>query len=525
MNNWAKEENVRGDFSGDYTMHYLGGEATFYRSGESYRMALERDAVKREFEISRTIGSRFFQYYIGKLIAGPEPDDHPLRKVDHVLPLGYWMEPEEWVPIVNIGEETPDEGRLDPFVTPSSIIYDKNCSACHTTRPVGDLLLYAGMMSRFDAYGPRVMHFSTEHYLTEEHPELLAHITSSPKLTQAQIIDTLSGGMELPAGDHAVNLGISCEGCHNGAAEHAKNEKELPSFFPRSPKLIMGGGSPDDIWGRNPINVNWVCSRCHAGGRNRYANGASTWNSTELSDAARGSCYNPVKAEAMGMDHLTCVHCHNPHKAIGQKWSNTPAQDNASCVSCHKEFESPAAVTSHTHHAPTSTGSECMNCHMPKINEGLQDMVRTHMIFSPNDPKMLAGNQPNACNQCHVEKSVGWTLTHLNEWYGTVEIPKADLGGDQLDLDRAAVVNWLKNEHHGTRLVAADSLTKAKATWAFDEILEALDDPFLINRQFGARGLEKMTGVDARDFGYRFYMLKKERAEPLKKLRAELLND
>ena len=25
-----------------------------------------------------------------------------------------------------------------------------------------------------------------------------------------------------------------------------------------------------------------------------------------------------------------------------------------------------------------------MNCHMPRINEGLQDVVRTHMIYSPN---------------------------------------------------------------------------------------------------------------------------------------------
>ena len=80
-----------------------------------------------------------------------------------------------------------------------------------------------------------------------------------------------------------------------------------------------------------------------------------------------------------------------------------------------------------------------------------------------------------------------------------------------------------KWHHHGTRLVAVDSLTRQNARWAMTHILGALDDPYLINRQFGARGLEKMTGIDPRDYGYRFYMFKEERVEPLRKLREALL--
>ena len=43
-----------------------------------------------------------------------------------------------------------------------------------------------------------------------------------------------------------------------------------------------------------------------------------------------------------------------------------------------------------------------MNCHMPRINEGLQEVVRTHTIFSPTNSAMIESNQMNACNQCHV---------------------------------------------------------------------------------------------------------------------------
>lgn len=522
MNAWATPENVVGDFTDTAEMFYMGGHAKFFRDGSAYRMSLERDGVKREFNIERTIGSRFFQYYIGKLISGPEPDDHQLRKVDHVLPLGYWMEPSEWVPIVNIGPEKPDEQRADPFVNPSDIVYDKKCSACHTTRPLGDLFLYPGMMSRFDAYGPRVMHFSTEQYLAEEHPELIAHMASSPRLTTDQIVGTLTAGTTLPAKDHAVNLGISCEGCHNGAAEHARNKKQLPAFFPRSRHLVMAGKDSDETWGRNNTNINWACSRCHSGGRQRYANGISTWNSTELSDAARGSCYDPVKAQHKGMEALTCVHCHDPHTGIGKKWPRTAQQDTASCTDCHKQFNEPAALQAHTHHLPASEGSECMNCHMPRINEGLQDMVRTHTIFSPTESNMLKANQPNACNICHVEKPIDWTMTHLKDWYGTAKIPAADIAANYPLPTKAAVLNWLKNEHHGSRLVAADALTHQNAHWAIDHVIKALDDPYLINRQFAARGLEKMTGIDARDHGYRFYMFKEERAGPLAKLRKAL---
>jgi hypothetical protein len=68
-------------------------------------------------------------------------------------------------------------------------------------------------------------------------------------------------------------------------------------------------------------------------------------------------------------------------------------------------------------------------------------------------------------------------------------------------------------------LVAAEALVRADAHWAVPELLGILDDPFLVNRQFTARGLGKMLDMDFRDHGYRFYMFKKERAEPLLRIR------
>jgi len=49
-----------------------------------------------------------------------------------------------------------------------------------------------------------------------------------------------------------------------------------------------------------------------------------------------------------------------------------------------------------------------MNCHMPKINEGINSLVRTHTIFSPTNPAMIEANRPNACNLATpIARSIG----------------------------------------------------------------------------------------------------------------------
>ncbi len=46
----------------------------------------------------------------------------------------------------------------------------------------------------------------------------------------------------------------------------------------------------------------------------------------------------------------------------------------------------------------------------------------------------------------------------------------------------------------------------------------------LLNRQFAQVGLERMLGIDLRDFGYRFFMTPPERREPIARLRETLLS-
>jgi predicted CXXCH cytochrome family protein len=362
-------------------------------------------------------------------------------------------------------------------------------------------------------HAPFPLHFAMADYLGETHPELWSAERNPNEMADKRLLELINTFEKYPAPEHAVTLGISCEACHLGAKDHAEGRLKKPVFFPQSPHLFAetATGEPVDC-GRTRQNINWACGRCHAGERPYYAGGMSTWNSTEYSDAVKGGCYS----------QLTCVHCHNPHQKIGPKWSLTADQDDALCLKCHQELAPDPARLAHTHHPVDSSGSRCMNCHMPRINEGLQDMVRTHTICSPTAAAMIEANQPNACNMCHVEKPIDWTLSHLKSWYGATYNAVA-LRRKYPQSKGPVAVGWLHSENQAVRLSAADALFRNQAKWSLEHLIEALDDAFLINRQFARVGLEKLLDIDLVEFGYRFYMTREERQKPLERLRAKWL--
>ena len=329
--------------------------------------------------------------------------------------------------------------------------------------------------------------------------------------------------------ENAVSLGISCEACHLGAVAHVRNKNVKPPFFPAGRHVYSSGASDKEIWGRNSANKNFTCARCHSGDRPQYAAGMATWNSTEYSDALRGHCYQPERAKARGMRMLTCVSCHNPHETTGRRWKKTPEQDRESCVKCHSQYRDEVVAQTHTKHPSGTVGSQCMNCHMPRINEGMGDMVRTHTIFNPTNVKMLEANHPNACNMCHVDESIDWTLGYFERWYGlkskeasggsnAKEYSNVRIDKNYADRTKSAALGWLDSKQLGTRMVGADVLLKAKADWALPRLLKTLDDPHMEARQFTVQRLRDYFDINTDDYGYKLYMTEEERTEPLQRM-------
>lgn len=524
MNAAATDETVRADFSADLSLNYLGGVARFHMENSERKMTLEREGVKRVYQVTRTLGSRFFQYYIGRLVEGPEPAGDSARVDEQLLPVGYWIDKQEIVPIVHVHEELPDDSRYDPFSGPTQFNYNRSCATCHTTVPAGDWIMTAPGSLRLQQYTPRNVAFFAASYLAETYPDLVDPDRKFSDIPIQEITEILRDKVNEKVTPHnAITLGISCEACHLGCAQHAKNEKLKPRFFPSDPLILIKDGTPEEIWDRTAENKNWLCSRCHSGKRPMFAGGMDTWNSTEYSDAIKGFCYDSKNASAHGMKQLTCVHCHDPHAGIGKKWTLTPQQDDAKCMDCHGQFKESATLIAHTRHPADNPGSRCMNCHMPKINEGLQDMVRTHVIFNPTNARMIEANEPNACNLCHLDKPIDWTIAHLKEWYGDEHVyDEAALARNYSERKGAAGAGYLRSPNESVRLVASEAMFKSGARSATSDLIGMLNDRFLINRQFTQKNFQQEFGVDPKKYGYRFTMTEEERQAPIQRMREAL---
>jgi tetratricopeptide (TPR) repeat protein len=115
---------------------------------------------------------------------------------------------------------------------------------------------------------------------------------------------------------------------------------------------------------------------------------------------------------------VRCIDCHDPHAA-------KPAlTGDAVCMKCHTaplpQFpKAPVIVpVAHTFHKPESTGSRCVNCHMP-VTTYMQRHPRHDHGFTTPDPLLTKESGiPNACNRCHADKDAAWAVDFTTQWFG-----------------------------------------------------------------------------------------------------------
>jgi len=107
---------------------------------------------------------------------------------------------------------------------------------------------------------------------------------------------------------------------------------------------------------------------------------------------------------------VTCSDCHEPHSL------KLRAPGNQACLQCH----SPDAYDTQKHHfhSPESKGAQCAGCHMPTTNFMVVHARHDHSIRIPRPDLSMKLHTPNACNNCHANRSAAWATDQMTRWYG-----------------------------------------------------------------------------------------------------------
>jgi predicted CXXCH cytochrome family protein len=116
---------------------------------------------------------------------------------------------------------------------------------------------------------------------------------------------------------------------------------------------------------------------------------------------------------------VACFSCHDVHGTSQDADLVKPVRDL--CLNCHGP-SSPngprtATIEQHTHHAPGSAGSQCIACHMPKIEQTIADVnVRSHTFRFVSPGETDRTKIPNPCTSCHTDKTTKWATDALKKW-------------------------------------------------------------------------------------------------------------
>ncbi len=228
---------------------------------------------------------------------------------------------------------------------------------------------------------------------------------------------------------------VGCERCHGPGSEHIAHP---------SRSNILNPSQMDDV------AANDTCISCHSQGQPLtkeiegkaydwpvgYRVGLRLADYWKLEDHTLGQTTfthfpdgtahknrmqgNDFVQSLMYRRGVTCTSCHDVHGTQNYAQLRKPVEEI--CLDCHSTT-SPngphvATMEEHTHHRDGSPGSQCVACHMPKIeSEGVPGAFVSAHTFKFIPPAMTEKYKiPNACTSCHKDKTAAWATNAMNHW-------------------------------------------------------------------------------------------------------------
>ncbi len=501
MTQVAGPESVLGDFE-DLSLYFDGREYRLWRVGDEHLVELpDPDGVDRAMAIAEagdlrgaqefaaaiprlerpvtlTTGSHHYQLYWYPNGNGREM---------YMLPFAYLLQDRRWVPRVSV------------FLTPPNLReprkrWNRDCLPCHSTggrpqyRPGGggapDTRVAEVGIACEACHGP-----SAEHARLNRSPlkRYWHHLTGAADdtVTQPRSLDG-RGASQVCGQCHSLNTQYSGEDWARSLAEGA--DYRPGQDLDESAYIVH----PDTLH-RSPLMEGFVAER-------PMILDEWFWPDGEIRVVGRefnGLLQSPCAEEA----EFSCLSCHSIHDGAPDDRLKEGMRDDAACTQCHGQVA--AAGAGHTRHAPDSSGSRCMNCHMPHTSYGLLKASRSHTVTSPAVTTELSTRRPNACNLCHLDRTLEWSAGWLQRWWG-IEAPS--LTAEQRRV--AAAPAWLLRGDAGLRALAAwhfawePALEASGSDWEGPLLAPALDDPYDAVRYIAARSAKQLGALEAGSYDF-----------------------
>jgi predicted CXXCH cytochrome family protein len=422
-----------------------------------------------ERQVLMTTGSHHYQTY---WVASER-----FQTVMNTLPLVFLPRQKQWIPREAAFMTPPDEPLR--MIT----IWNDHCLNCHSTGGNPGLR------------GPRELHTSVgELGIACEacHGRAEAHVSKHRGLSarfRARLDAAADDSIVNPARlDHRRSSQV-CGQCHG---VFIRNESQGMTFARQGDQYRPGDDlheyrfyiefptakSPNDDWERFRANRPFYADRW--------------WDDGTM--LAAGREYTALRATAcFQQGELSCLSCHSMHDADPDDQLIEFDGPNAACVQCHDESKFASRLADHTHHVADSGGSECMNCHMPRTSYALFNATRNHAIGIPAIGNSVEHGVPNACNLCHLDKTLAWTEDRLWDWYGQ---PRRELAPEHRST--SAAVLWLLKGHAAQRVITAWHVGWAPARqasgdwWSAPLVAQLLADPYGVVRRVAENALRNV---------------------------------
>ena len=478
----ATDSSVVGNFD-NAEFFYNGKTHKFYKRDDKFFVYTEGpNGEMQELQITHTFGVRPLQQYLIPFENGKY----------QCLPIAWDTEKREWYHLF-------EHVYADQNITPTNWLYWTNqgqnwngmCAECHSTN------LNKNYDIENDAFNTT---WSDININCEAcHGPGSEHIDWAQLPEMARSYDNNMGLVIKTSGTTSKQFVEACAPCHSRRSSLGVNDHTTIKYFenhlpqlPLPPNYFIDGQILEEVY-----------------------------------------VYGSFTQSEMYMKDVICSDCHDSH-SIEFKF-----EDNALCTQCHLTDE----YDTYDHHfhkykgeggepvidkfgdkIEVGEGALCRTCHMPGRYYMGVDFRRDHSFRVPRPDLTIKLGTPNACNDCHADKSAQWSQQHITKFYGEKKKNHyATTFADALDLKEGADTNLIriiKDDLYPeiVRASAVEYLGNYENESAYNVIKEALSDPEPVVR---ISAINSFTAIDPQDL---INSLSPLLNDPLKAVRTQAAN-